>query len=266
MNSKEQKINTLIEDSGILTHFKTTKILRENNWSVLVSPYYHDSISDTIRETDLVAEKRFDSGHQQNSSTQVNIQLFIECKYIKQEIVFWFDEVDKHARYAAIDSLAKETGLTIAYDRAGGYDAGWKEFHYLQTDSVAKLFSTNSNKEDVIYKAMNQSLHSQIYYRQRGKRPIFHKFNEHREIHSQIIQYPIIVCDNFDNLLQLKFKDDSKFYTDKITNHFLLETNYRDDYFLIDIVDLNYLETFLKEILEKEAESLVRAHGFKSRH
>lgn len=257
MSEEDKKINKLIEESGMITHFKTTSVLRKSNWEALVSPYYHDSISDSIRETDLVAEKRFNSADSWNSSVQLNVQFFIECKYIKQEIVFWFDEIDKKKM---ISSLEGETGLKVAYQSSG--DISSTDFHYFRKNSVAKLFSTNSNKEDVMYKAMNQCLHSQINYRREGKKPIFNKFTDHKEVFSSTIQYPVIICDNFDNLLEVKFAENGKFSVEKLKNHFILETNYRNDYFLIDVVDFNYLETFLKEF-ETEAQLLVRAYGLK---
>ena len=260
MAEKNKRINTLVEESGMITHYKTINILKKKDWSTLVSPYYHDSISDTIRETDLIAEKQFVSANRHDSSVQINIQLFVECKYIKKEVVFWFNEIDKEK---AISAMEQETGLVIAHKRSG--DITLEEFHYFKKDSTAKLFSTNSNKEDVIYKAMNQCLHSQINYRRTGKKPIFNKFFEHREVFSKVVQYPIIVCDNFDNLLEVKFDEKGGFSTEKLKDHFTLETNYREDYFLIDIVDINYLETFL-ENFESEAKSLVQSYSFKQRN
>lgn len=261
MNEENKKTSKLVEESGMITHFKTANILRKNNWSTLVSPYYHDSISDSIRETDLIAEKQFISASIYDSSIQINIQFFIECKYIKQEIVFWFEEMDEEK---AFSNLEQETGLSLATPEKGGGDIESKKFHYFNKTSVAKLFSTNSNKEDVMYKAMNQSIHSQINYRRTGKKPIFNEFIDRQEIFTNIIQYPVIVCDNFDNLLEVKFNEKGEFSTEKLKDHFILETNYREDYFLIDIVDINYLETFLKNF-EQEAKSLVSAYSFKQR-
>lgn len=258
MTEDNKKINTLVEESGMITHFKTADILRKKDWSVLVSPYYYDSISDSIREADLIAEKQFNSDPY-HPSVQVNAQFFIECKYIKQEVVFWFDKVDKEK---AISNLEKETGLVIAHKRSG--DISPNEFRHFNKELVAKLFSTNSNKEDVMYKAMNQCLHSQINYRRTGKKPILNEFMQNSEVLSHIVQYPVIVCDNFDNLLEVKFNEDGSFHTEKLENHFVLETNYREDYFLIDIVDINYLDTFLANF-ETEAGSLVKAYSLKHR-
>lgn len=259
----DANIKKLVEESGIIPHLKTTDALRARSWSVLVSPYYHDSISDSIRETDLVAEKQFDAGLGYGSTVHLDVQLFIECKYIKQEVVFWFDKIDV---LRAIKAIEKETGLDIVYS---GYkhsgDVTPEKFHYFSQENVAKLFSTNLSKEDVIYKAMNQCLHSQLYYRQRGKRPINLEIHAHPKAAIRVVQFPVIVCENFQNLLRVEFDKEHNYNVSPIKDHFVLEINYRDDYFLIDIVDINYLNTFLNEV-EGEAKNLVSSYSFKQRH
>lgn len=256
MSQIDPKIKTLVEDSGIILHNKATNILRNKNWPVLVSPYYHDSITDLVRETDLIAEKQMNSyDRAEQSSFQMNIQLFVECKYIKQEIVFWFDKINKNK---AVENLEKETGLSILYNKYAA-DITTNELIHLQNDDVAKLFSSNTNREDVVYKAMNQCLHAQIYYRTKGKNYIIQPFNNHARSTSKVIQRPVIVCDNFEKLFKISFEDDGTYQTEVLKNHFVLETNYRDDYFLIDVVDINYLEQFLLN-LEEEAKKIMDAH------
>jgi len=259
-----ENIKKLIENSGIITHSTTSQIFKDQGWFVLISPYYYDDISESVRETDLITEKQFySSDNWRSSSVQVNVQLFVECKYIKQEIVFLFDKIDKKK---ALETLEKETNLRISspYTRQGG-DITDDQFRYLNESLAAKIFSTNSNKEDVIYKAMNQVLHSQIYHRAKGKKPIENEFIQHKEIFSHIIQYPVIVCDGFDKLLEVKFENNKKYTTQPIQKRFLLEANYRDEYFLIDIIDINYLQEFLENI-DKEANKLISSYSFKQRN
>lgn len=258
MSQIDPKIKTLIEDSGIILHNKATNILRKKEWSVLISPYYQDTITDLVRETDLVAEKQINSSSDnisRHSSFQINIQLFIECKYIKQEIIFLFDKIDKDK---AVESLEKETGLQIAH-KGRMLDIMNNVFCNLSIDDVAKLFSTNTNKDDVIYKAMNQCLHAQISYRNKGKKSLIIPFNGRPDSSSKVIQRPVIVCDNFEKLFKVDIKDDGTYQSEVLKNHFVLETNYRDDYFLIDIVDINYLEQFLLDI-QNEAKRIMDVH------
>lgn len=264
---RNKSTDQLIENSGMITHHKAISLLREQGWKLLVAPYYYDNISNTVREIDIIAEKQFNSSEiRQGSSVQINVQLFIECKYIKQEIAFWFD--DKSIDEAVVQ-LEKNTDLQILHNKYQA-DITTDKFHYLNGDKVAKLFSTNTNKEDVIYKAITQCLNSKIYYDQWSNHPIYHKFFEHRETTATIIKYPIIICDNFDNLIKVEF-DDEKYSCDKLNDNFQLQINYTyldktktkaiTDDFIIDLVSLDKLISFLNT-LEIEIVSIITAKDF----
>ena len=268
----EQKIKKLIEDSGIITHKKVIDVLREQGWKLLISPYYYDNISNAVREIDIIAEKQFTSvDNWSQSSVQVNVQLFIECKYIKQEIVFWFDNKDIDR---AVSKMEKNSGLEILHKRHGA-DITIDKFHYLINDKVAKLFSTNANKDDVVYKAITQCLNAQIYYDQWYDCPMHFGFHEHKEVATRILKFPIIICDNFDNLIEVDFdeKDKKPYQTDSISDSFQVETNYtfldksqkaKTEYFLIDVLKLDNINTFLEKLTE-EIKAVMQSVDFKRR-
>ncbi len=270
MPEDKKQVNKLIEDSGIITHYKVIDALRKNDWNLLISPYYYDNIANTIKEIDIVAEKSFGSvdGQFDESAVQINVQLFLECKYIKQEIVFWFDDIDKDQ---AVSKLESETGLDILYGKPGA-DITPEKFHYLSNEKVAKLFSTNTNREDIIYKAMSQCLHAKIYYDQWFNKPIYKQFKNPARTKTKILKYPVIICDNFNQLKEINFEGDYKHGYKDIKDYFQLELNYtyldrdrtsaRQDYFLIDVVDFNHLEEFLGG-LEKEVKSLLDPYYYK---
>ena len=259
-------INKLIESSGILTHKKVIDILREQGWKLLISPYYYDNISNTVREIDIIAEKQFSSfsSYSRNSSVQVNVQLFIECKYIKQEIVLWFDNKDIDR---AVLKMEKNSGLMILHKRHGA-DITIDKFHYLSNDKVVKLFSSSANKEDVIYKAITQCLNAQIYYDQWYDEPLHFGFFE-QVPHKKILKYPIIVCDNFSNLVKIGFNngDSTNYKSENIENSFQIETNYifldkdkkaKSEYFLIDMLNITDIAVFLNN-LKTEVDSIMSA-------
>jgi len=263
-----EKINKLIINSGIVSHYKVLDILRKKEWSVLISPYYYDNIASATKEIDIIAEKQIDFVDKFDKDVQINIQLFLECKYIKNEIVLWFDAVDMDK---AVLKLEEITGLTILHKKLDA-DIKPENFHYLENKNVVKLFSTNTNKEDVMYKAISQCLNSQIYYEQWIYGTIMNPFSN--EAISRIIKYPVIVCDNFDNLVEVKFNEKNDFSTCQIENSFLIETNYthldktgklvESSYFLIDVVDFDYFEKFLDKI-EMETRSLLEPHFYKNK-
>lgn len=217
-----------------------------------------------------MAEKPFSSCERFDQSTvQINVQLFIECKYIKQEIVFWFDLMDKDK---AVSKLERETGLDIRYGEKSGGDITTEKVHYLNNQKVAKLFSVNANKEDVVYKALSQCLHAKIYYDQWFDGPIHQQFREGPRVTTSILKYPVIICDNFSKLKEVKFNGGNGHEQLNLQNYFQLEIDYtyldktrisaKTDYFLIDVIDLNYLSTFL-DGLEVEIKSLISSYVFK---
>jgi len=252
----DKKIKNLIKNSGMITHHKVVEILRQEDWKVLVSPYYYDNITEKTKEIDIIAEKQIPIIDFPGDRTDnfLGVQLFIECKYIDQEIIFWFDEIDKEK---AADKIEEDFNLKIAGEGRGGGDATFSDFHYLEAEKVAKLFSTNANKDDVIYKALSQTLNSMIHYREYSSRSIVGK-----DLY-KIIRYPIIVCDNFNKLLEINFKNDKYDNPKSMTENFLLEVNYttsknvRNDYFLIDVVKMDGIKFLLEQILNKDIKPFI---------
>lgn len=266
----EQKIKNLIENSGIITHKKVIDVLREQEWELLISPYYYDNISNAVREIDIIAEKQFTINDNWSQSTvQINVQLFIECKYIKQEIVFWFDnkDIDK-----AVLKMEKNSGLEILHKKHEA-DITIDKFHYLTNDKVAKLFSTNANNDDVIYKAITQCLNAQIYYDQWYNHPMHFSFFKHSKVDTKILKFPVVICDNFDNLVKVDFDEKNKnlYQTDAISDSFQVETNYtfldksqqaKTEYFLIDVLKLDNISTFLEKLAE-EIKAVMQSVNYK---
>ena len=264
----KKSARSLIEKSGMLTHLKVIDILKKSGWSVRVSPYYYDDVAESVREIDIVAEKPFNSAEQRYiSTTQLNVQLFVECKYINQDVLLWFDKPNQEK---AVEALEKATGLQLAVRHSG--DVLPDSFRYYTAEKVAKIFSGNSGREDLIYKALSQSLRALVYYKQWAPGPIENSFNDHPESVNHVVRYPVVVCDNFQNLKELRIGTDSgNLDVSELKGDFLLETNYVyfnkaktttiDDYFWIDFVDANKLGQFL-QILESEAAAILRAQSF----
>jgi hypothetical protein len=263
---------TLFEKSGMITHLKTVDRLREKGWSVNISSYYYDNAADLLKEIDIIAEKQFYSSTRHDSSVQLNVQLFMECKYVNQEIIFWFDSIN---REKAADKLERDTELRIETVQRGGGDIAGSDFHYLKSDRVAKLFSSNANREDVVYKAISQCLRAQVYYQQWAAGPISNSFSDSQRVLTKIIRYPVVVCGNFANMKEVQRDSGAdKFSTKNIADSFLLETNYvyfnkaktnaQDDYFLIDFIAIDSLKSYLM-ILENEAGAIVKGLAYKRR-
>ena len=70
------------------------------------------------------------------------------------------------------------------------------------------------------------------------------------------VNYPVIVCNSFDNLYRVEIDSDADPLS--ISDNFLLEVNYAyitskgnniNEYFLIDIVNFDLFDNFLKKIV-----------------
>ena len=258
----KRQVHDLIATSGNTLHKKVTQLLKSHGWRVTVSPYYLDQVSEKAREIDLIAEKTWPYGDQHPESRgSIAIRLFIECKYIPNETVFWFAEKDSEAALRLVCS----TGLF----RKSAYWTG--DHHYLSGSSrVAKLFESRGKKSgggggnqappesDPFYKALNQVLNGMIYLREssvtRLRGPQSHEQVTH------VLDFPVIACNSFANFyaVNLDCDDDPA----QLANRFLLEVQYayrdrsgarRDDYYLVDVVDSRKIEDFLSA-LDTDAE------------
>lgn len=246
MNKKpKDKIQEIIEASGNNFHSKVVNFLREKEWSVLISPYYNDYASDKAREIDIIAEKPFEVKVKNiygKTKEWLNIRFIIECKYINTETVFWFDAKDiKRAE----ERVVRDTPLR----ENNSYT---QKHHYLTGKRVAKLFSSKKDKDlsnELIYKAINQSLNAMIYFRY--KHPML--LQERRILRT--VCYPIIILNDFKKIFSVNIGESK--YSNIVDKFFQLEINYAyldtdknnmNEYFLIDVVDFSHMDDFLSEI------------------
>jgi len=254
VDNKNEDIKSLMTDSGNSFHYRVVDFLREKGWTVEISPYYSDNFTDKPREIDVIAEKEYEVcghfGQFQDVVGKISVQLFVECKYITKNTIFWFDKKDIAK---AIDRVIKDTPL-----RDPEKWSMIKEHRYLKDVQVAKLYSSNLTKnsdqqaDDPIYKALSQSLNAMIYYK--DSPPIIKQSPRYRGISSSL-KYPVILCNNFDKF----YKYDAVLKSDPelINDNFSLEINYayldkerkhEREYFLIDIVDFSKIEKLIDEI------------------
>ena len=232
--------------------------LKQKEWTVLVSPCYSDNFPGKPREIDLIAEKAITVNNPFSPLLGVvRVKLFIECKYIPQQVVFWFHDKDINK---ATELVLKETQLSKG-------DVFNQKHHYLSehNERVAKLFASNDDKRlenDPIYKALNQSLNAMVYYRDRSS--ILPPLPKGRNILASV-EYPVIICNSFKNFYKVDIESTEK--PKKITDNFQLEINYaymnvtkkpKDEYFLIDVLDYKKIDSFL-QALDRTAEDSISA-------
>lgn len=257
MKTDIEQVEEIIANSGNNFHCKVLSYLKEKGWTVLISPYYNDNVSDKPREIDLIAEKAFNVTNGFGSYIgSASIKLFIECKFIPQKIVFWFHNKD---RIKAEDLVINNTPLRKD-------NAYTQKHHYLSVEDndVAKLFASETKKKtenEIIYKAINQSLNAMVSYR--NSNTLIPTSPDGRRLNIMTtVTYPVIVCNNFNNLYRVDIDTTNK--PANINNNFQLEVNYAyldpsknpvSEYFLIDIISFNKIDAFL-EVLEGDINSI----------
>lgn len=252
--AKKTAAQEIIERSGNSFHSRVANKLRDEGWSVLVSPHYSDNFSDKPREIDLIAEKKFDVREVFNDWLgTISVLLFIECKYINGDTVFWFEGKDKQR---AIQRIMQDTGMEDP--RRDGNTQG---HHYFADVPVAKLFASDKSRteeNEAINKAINQVLNATIYYRHRSDLKIVPTKTHYVDKVLKRVSYPLIVVNSFDNFHATAMNGNGE--VQPITEPFPLEINYthtdkdrngHNEYFLIDVVSFDKLPEFLTTSIEK---------------
>ncbi|OGY42364.1 MAG: hypothetical protein A2Y82_04355 [Candidatus Buchananbacteria bacterium RBG_13_36_9] len=243
----KKDIKEIFKNSGNNFHYKVVSFLREKGWNTTVSPYYNDNFTDKPREIDIIAEKNFPVQDVLNRYIlSINIRFFIECKYINEDAIFWFDNCDN---IKARQKVISETSIDNPEN--------WSKRHrYLDAQKVAKLFESSNDRNienQTLYKALTQSLNSLVYYKE------LHSIIPPYQLNWKTLNYPIILCSSFDKFYN--YDIDIKNELENIKENFLLEINYayidksrenQQEYFLIDIVAFDNFENFINEVESKD--------------
>ena len=244
----------IVSESGTGFQCKVATAFREEGWKVMLSPYYVDSATGKAREFDLLCEKEVIWSDAFKQKYHLWLQLFVECKYIAQPVVFWFDTRDsaQAKRWITSNTLFRsDNGL-------------WDEHHYLQGKAeVAKLFASGTGRQeenDPIYKALAQCLGALTQSDWEGTHTPSALAQVKEGTRYTTLRYPVIVHSGSSGLhrAEVMSGDGS---TTPFGYNFLLEVNYayfnskrkrnEQEFFLIDVVNYSELGNFL-EALDRE--------------
>lgn len=234
------KVKEIIKNSGNDFHLKVADFLRSQKWEVKVSPYYNDPATNKPREIDIVALKKYEVRDGFNQDVEsLTIRLFVECKYIKDINVLWFEQKDAESA----TELAKDNSIMRGLEDCNLQDTSTlphKIHHYLQGNEVMKLGSKTGNI-DPLYEGMNGCLNALVFYKEHQYSGI-----------PNTIDFPIITVDNFKNLHKRNSSNNRGY--EEISDNFQMEVNYSftdrqnkpaTKYFLLDIINGDKLENFL---------------------
>lgn len=243
-----KEITDLVSNSGNNFHAKVARWFTENGWHVVVSPYYMDQSQSKAREIDLVAEKLWPIRDPfDHVKGDIAVRLFIECKFVATDAVFWFADKDLES---ALDLVCSSRIF-----RPDNFYT--RKHHYLlENPRVAKLFSTGNAKaaeNELFYKALNQALNAMVSMR--GQPVTIPSVRKTQRFPSAVLEYPVVVCSSFDRIYSVDFNADSE--PKPIQENFQLEVRYayidrhehkRNDYFLLDFVAFDNLAEYGKAI------------------
>jgi len=251
------KAQEIVTSSGNTFQYEVINFLRKAEWDVIVSPFYVDNISGKPREVDIIAQKKYFFGSWANDPDGiVVVRLIIECKYLNNAVVFWFDKKNIEK---AVERLITDTPLKHPLQNMHIND-----HHYYSVKTVAKLFASSPAKDsenDLIYKALNQCLSAYILYR---KGNLFDEANYNRpNLKTYNVSYPVIVLNNFEKAYYVKNEANEVAAVSgnsPFDKSFQLEVDYAyqemdptsriKEYFLVDIVNFQEMSGFLG-MLEK---------------
>lgn len=235
-----------MEDSGIQLNIRAITYLENNGWEVKISPYYRDIATGTSREVDLIATKEFLVQDDGKALAAIVFKLYIECKYIDKKTSFWFHPTDKN--------IVREVLNRTGFDP--------KDIHnhrYNSTTEVAKLFATEkkSHEKEPIYQGLNQALHSLIYY------GAFPRNYGNPSIDAYFIDYPVILCNSFNNFERADLDNHDSCKKRKIAlSHFPLQVAYAykdpksdlniNNNYLIEVVNFEKIADFVRELEEDQ--------------
>lgn len=255
-------VRQLIEGSGNNFHAKVARWFSSNGWHTVVSPYYMDQSQSKARELDLVVERLWPIVSFFNEPKgYIVIRLFVECKYVPSEAVFWFAPKNSNS--------AKRLVCGMAPFRDN--DMNTEKHHYLSScPRVAKLFASNNSRaleNEPFFKALNQALNAAVSLR--GRSPSHPDLISRRSGRVFTLDYPVVVCSSFDQLYETDFYSESE--PRQIASNFQLEVQYAyhdpsgralDEYFLLDFVEFDQLDAFQSLVADRAiAGAYIASHG-----
>jgi hypothetical protein len=237
-------VKRLIDSSGNSFHSKVARWFQSNGWQVEVSPYYMDQTQSKARELDLVVEKLWPiNGLFDQHEGSVVVRLFVECKFVASEAVFWFTPKD----------IGTATKLVCSLGPFRENNTHTAQHHYIAgSPRVAKLFTSGRSRAqeaDPFYRALNQSLNATVALRSRS--PSHSDLAGRHSGKLVVLNYPVVVCSSFSQVYAADFLADVD--PQRVRENFQLEVQYayfdhagcsRDELFLLDFVEFEQLPSY----------------------
>lgn len=254
---------------GNRLHARVVSLLRDNAWTVLVSPYYRDNATDKAREADIIAEREFPvtTGPFDRHLGSIRVRLVVECKYISEDTLCWFDMKD----------VQRSNELIVAGTpfKPSSEHIGIQSHHWYTISEVAKLFAARPEGKDrrkepegeVLFSAFDKVLNSLIYYSL--IRTIIPTSNlSTPSLFPKSITVPVVIVNDFGRLYKTTIARPDVVECLAGDQWFVAEINYAHikftagarfsmtEYFLADVVSFTALSDYLAMIGGAELDAM----------
>ncbi len=192
------------------------------------------------------------------------VRLLIECKYVKDPIVFWFDKKDADQ---AVDRIIRDIPILEKPKE----NVNIEGHHWYSVKEVAKLFATfNPNREErqpeneIIFSSIDKVLNCLIYHR---NTPSQHLSGNPGRKSQPRINYPLILVDSFSKMFKTTLEhaecteplDKEIWFPAEVNYAYILYGDGRKyqylEYFLVDIVNFIRLPDYLALLEEKDIQA-----------
>ena len=264
MKRMEKEIIERLKKSGYPLEIKVTLTLESRKWNVLNQEGYRDPESGKWRTIDILATKAIELSSS-SSYRRLHTSLLIECKKMETSWVFWVRQkrtmriFDPIVAYGLIKSESKPQLDPLQFEKLAGC------FHYYRSefDKVALISIEPWKKgKEALFEAKNQVIKCLLYKRERLRdfllrEQVLGKIGVIKEkMGIMSLFFPVIIVDGL--LYEMEFLDEEPKlkpvnYIQYLTSFGVLEP----EYFVIDIVRIDFLEKYL-DIIEETVKQLAK--------
>jgi hypothetical protein len=255
MTAKPMTPEDIARNSGISFNCQVATWFRKAGWAVQLSPYYVDRSTDKSREIDMLVEKSMRIPAPYGGRPKfLHVRLYVECKYVDRNVVFWFDRPDEDRTLKLLES----TGV---FPPRNSYT---REHRYVEKGTqVAKLFATEHSRgdsEEPIFRTINQVLTGFFHSRGRPQLVVDEPEGDVVRLH-----YPVVVCSSFSKFFKTTVTWQEQ--PAPLTDRFLLEVDYsyivnntganKLEFCLIDFVAFDGLQGFVDRLAKEHEAALI---------
>lgn len=243
-NNLEEKILKRIKESGYPVEIKATDILKEKGWKVANQVGYLDEDEHKWRPIDIRAIRAEDVRHSPTYK-RLLIHLYIECKRSPESPWVFYIREKAEMPFSPFDLvfLLKTASWPPVLPKSFLEIDQWKNcFHYLRHENVGVIsFEPFRGEKSKVFEACYQVVKSAKYFLKTRDFPRLSRLKE--SIFSII--YPVIIFDG--NLYGLYDQDGPL----KPLNYLQYLIDYKEEEFLIDIVQLDFLREYIETVNEE---------------